>query len=275
MADVYIYQIYYDGASKAALDAGFTPLDNSNSARPDWFEYQPIRKFLSEHKLEDDAYYGFFSPRFGSKTNLNSDKVRSFVRANAGTDIALFCPFFDQSAFFVNVFEQGGIAHPGLLQVSQEFADAAGIDVDIKSLVTDSTTTIFSNYFVARPRFWMEWFRVAEELYKRAEELPPGKTPSLVTPTSHGSSQTIQFKVFIMERLATLLLATSDIYKVAAYEPTALTMSPAYAPFARQAAACDALKLAYGRLQNRKYLDEFFALRGAVLNAIRKQFGGL
>jgi hypothetical protein len=255
MANIYIYQIYYDDLSRAALDPGFIPLDNSSNERPDWFEYHPIRKFLLENKLADNAYYGFFSPKFGSKTNLSSDKVKNFIVENEGVDIALFCHLFDQSAFFQNVFWQGEAHHPGLLEISQKFAADVGIDVDIRNLVTDSTNTIFSNYFVAKSMFWTKWFDIAEQLYKRAEESKNGS--SMIAATRYKNAIGIHQKVFLMERLATLLLSTSDIYKVAIYEPTELPLLSPNVPFASQAVVLDALKLAYRRLKNKRYLDEY------------------
>ena len=56
---IHIYQIYYDQATKQALDPGFIPLDNSNTERPDWYEFWPIRKFLKENQLQEDYWYGF------------------------------------------------------------------------------------------------------------------------------------------------------------------------------------------------------------------------
>lgn len=272
MTQICIHQIYFDEASKAALDPGFMPLDNSSCERPDWFEYYPIKSFALHNALDEDAYYGFFSWKFGSKTNLSSDNVKSFIRANDGADVILFCPFFEQVAFFVNVFEQGNVAHPGLLQVSQEFAAAAGIDVDLKTLVTDTTNTVYANFFVAKPRFWREWLRLADLLFKQAEDLRPTGSISLITPTYHNNTEVIHFKVFVVERLASLILATRDVYKVAAYELTELPiLRAALAPFLRQALVCDALKVAYRRLKNQRYLDEYFAIRGVVFEALKNQ----
>jgi hypothetical protein len=229
------------------------------------------------HNLEHDAYYGFFSPSFGSKTNLSSAKVINFIRANEWADVVLFCPYFTESALFINVFEQGERSHPGLTQISQEFIDALGINVSLNALVTDSTNTVFANYFVARSEFWKKWFDVAEQLYKRAEEAWGSKAASgLISDTRHQNSQTktpqrIQHKVFLMERLATLLLSTSDAYKVASYDSLDLPIYKVHFPVVRHAIACDALKIAYRRLKNGKYLDEFNAVRANAFDIERAE----
>ena len=110
--------------------------------------------------------------------------------------------------------------------------------------MTDSTNTIFSNYFVARPNFWTKWLDVTKKLYQRAEESKSGQKNSLVNPTQHRNANNYEFKIFLMERLATLLLSTSDSYKTSVYASTELPMHAPYVPFGRQALACDALKIA-------------------------------
>jgi hypothetical protein len=76
-----------------------------------------------------------------------------------------------------------------------------------------------------------------------------------------------------MERLATLLLSTDEAYKIAAFQSTELPMHAPFVPYASQAVVCDSLKLAYGRLKNRRYLNEFFVLRGAVFQSVRSGTG--
>jgi hypothetical protein len=263
MANIYIYQIYYDDRSKAALDPGFIALDNSSNERPDWREYHPIRKYLLEHKLESDSYYGFLSPQFKNKTNLTSGEVKRFVRENDGVDVAIFCPFFDQSAFFLNVFEQGESHHAGLMQASERFAKVVGIDVDFKTLVNDSADTIFCNYFVAKSTFWAKWLRIAEQLYDLCES-PSTEVSRLVAPTAHHDTKDIELKVFLMERLATLLLSTSGCYKTAVYDPTNIPPSAFQSRSTHLAIFCDALKIAHKRLNNRRYIDEYLVLRNQV-----------
>jgi hypothetical protein len=268
MTNIFIYQIYYDDKSKAELDPGFIPLDNSSNERVDWREYHPIRKFLLANKLEDGAYYGFLSPRFGSKASLSSDQVKSFVKENDWADVVLFCPHFDQSSFFLNVFEQGELHHKGLMQAADDFFKAAGIGVDPKTLVNDSTNTIFANYFVARSDFWTQWFKITEQLYERCES-SAAQVPELLTTTTHRFVKEIELKVFLLERLATLLLSINDRYRRAVYDPTLLPMPGSIVTsFLPQMIACDALKIAYRRLKNPKYIHQFIDARNRFFTSI-------
>jgi hypothetical protein len=271
MTKIHIHQIYYDAATRAALDPGFIPLDNSANERPDWREFWPIRKVINEQLAadspENSAFYGYFSPKFGAKTRLKADQVKAFIQANADADVVLFCPYFDQSAFFLNVFEQAEAYHTGFMQVSRQFFDKVGIDVNMQSLLNDSTNTIFCNFFVAKAPFWREWLEIAESLFQQAEGTP---NCGLAEPTTHREAKMLHYKVFLIERLATLLLATRRGFVTAAHDPLSLPLSvPANVRFLHQAIACDSLKIASRELKNAKYIDAFIALRKHVFAAMR------
>src|SRR5712672_1788445 len=105
MHAMHIYQILNHYTSRQELDPGFRVLDNSTNERPDWFEYWPIRKFLLNQKLDENAFYGFLSPKFKHKTNLNAALVRDAILAtDAATEVVLFSPSIHNSAYFLSVF---------------------------------------------------------------------------------------------------------------------------------------------------------------------------
>src|SRR5580658_2070876 len=102
MHAMHIYQILNHYTSRQELDPDFAVLDNSANERPDWFEYWPIRKFLLGEALDENAYYGFLSPKFGLKTGLSSAAVREFVlAADAAAEVILFSPSIHNSAYYM------------------------------------------------------------------------------------------------------------------------------------------------------------------------------
>src|ERR1700692_5024211 len=106
MQPMYIFQILDHYTSPRDLDPGFDVLDNSANERPDWFEYWPIRKFLLSEKLDEDAFYGFLSPKFEDETNLSAAMVRDFIRAaDAATEVVLFSPGNRNSGYFLSLLE--------------------------------------------------------------------------------------------------------------------------------------------------------------------------
>jgi hypothetical protein len=78
---IHAFQIFYNAATRAAVDPAFQPLDNSANERPDWYGYWPILSFFEANPdLDDDAFYGFLSPLFGAKTGLTGAQVIAFAR---------------------------------------------------------------------------------------------------------------------------------------------------------------------------------------------------
>ena len=77
MQALHIYQILTPYVSRQELDAGFEVLDNSANERPDWFEYWPIRGYLLKQTLDENAFYGFLSPRFKLKTGLTAAELQA------------------------------------------------------------------------------------------------------------------------------------------------------------------------------------------------------
>ncbi|MEO8155399.1 MAG: hypothetical protein ABI605_20210, partial [Rhizobacter sp.] len=222
MTPVKIHQIHYDEASRLAVDPQFIALDNSDNPRPDWREYWPIRQFLLSHTLDENTYYGFVSPKFGAKTGLSGAQAIAFAAAS-DRDVVIFSPFVEQASFFLNVFEHGESNHPGLLPAMQQFVEQAGLQIDLARVVCDHSRSIFSNYFVAKPAFWREWFRLGEALFTLCESQASPLAQAMVERAQyHQASGEVGIKVFIMERLASLVLVTSKFSSLA-YDPFALT----------------------------------------------------
>ena len=73
MKKIYIHQIFYDATSRAKIQPGFIPIDNTNSKHSDWFEFWVILNFLRNNTLEEGAWYGFLSPKFFEKTGKKFD----------------------------------------------------------------------------------------------------------------------------------------------------------------------------------------------------------
>lgn len=204
MKTAHLFQICYEDASKQALDPDFTPLENIPNERPDWFEYWPIRRTLNSGYFRDDDYIGFFSPKFGEKTNFSAKQVRNECDGR-DDPILSFSPFFDQSAIYRNPFEQGEQHHPGLTEITQLFLERCGLDLDLKTLISDHTTTIFANYFVAKYWVWREWFALSESLFALCEQADDELGRRLLDQTVHRHGQ-YPMKVFVMERLITVLM---------------------------------------------------------------------
>lgn len=263
--DLHLFQIYYSTATQRMLEAPYTPLDNSGNERPDWREYWPIRRYFTDHPPLEDAYYGFLSPAFRAKTRLDPGTVLDFIATHAdGADVLLFSPFFDQIAFFLNCWEQGALAHPGAGALFEDSLGLVAPEFRLYETVGCSRNTVFCNYFVARGSFWHEWRERCERVFTCAER---GETPlgRALAASLDYKAQTAPAKVFILERVASALLATQAHWRVRAYNPMLLPFSSSpISSLGPALASLDALKIAYLADGREQYLDAFFRLRAQL-----------
>lgn len=270
MSETFIYQIYHKGSGQ--LDPGFRVLDNSSSERPDWFEYWPIRRFLLEETLQEDAFYGFLSPRFKEKTNLSSAAVFDFLKENGTADIVLMTPSLHLTAYYWNVFQYGEFCHPGLLNVSTRFFSRIGQPTNLTELVTHSRNEVHSNYMFAKPRFWKAWLGIIEELIAIAETPADPLGIELRKVTAYRGGNDVEMKIFIMERIPTWMLARDAKFTVVARDPFVARSRVYKVP---GAVVCDALKIAHAlNVRQPQYRDLFkLVSKMARILALQVRFG--
>jgi len=263
---VHPYQIAYSQETFEAVGPGWLPLDYRTNDRPDWQEYWPIRRYLLNETLREGEYYGFFSPRFTEKTGLDARHLTQYMaQLGDDVDVVLFSPQPDMGAFFLNVFEQNELFDPGFTQSAQALCAMAGLSVDLGQLVMDSRHIVFSNYFMARPAFWRRWLSLCEVLFDACENRPQqAREAGFLTRTSYRDG--IERKVFLLERLASLLLVAESAWKVHAFD----TFKCAYSAsrlnnFRDESVVSDALKIA---MSVQKY-DEYTAQFANIRNKLR------
>ena len=261
MSNIHLYQIAYSPETLNQIEPGYKILNNLENPRPDWFEYWPIRKFLLNNTLNHNDYYGFFSPKFKNKTNLTYNQVYEFVSKNLDTtDIFLFSPQFDMGAFFLNIFEQGEAFDAGFLEVYQSFIDQYGITIKLDELIMDSHQIVFSNYFIAKFSFWNEWLKISEFLYKLAEDRSHPLSKEICKSTTYPGS--VQRKVFMIERIASLLISIQRNWRVKSANPIQMNWSGLPTNrLIQEAIQSDALKQSYNITGFTEYLSCYNELR--------------
>ena len=259
--DVHLFQIAYSPETLASIQPGFEVLDNLANERPDWYEYWPIRRHLAAHVLDEDAFYGFFSPKFCDKTLRSHADVVQFVRdAAPRADVVLFSPQPDMAAFFLNVFEQAETFDPGINAAFEAFLAHVGRPARLASLVMDSRQIVFSNYFVARPAFWRAWSALADALFDACEGPASPLQQALTVPTSYPGEASR--KVFLSERIASLVLALEPRWRSVAADPYSMAWSASrLRDYPQEAIISDALKMAFREQGFPEYLQAFQKVR--------------
>jgi hypothetical protein len=270
MRQSYLYQIFYNEETMGMVDEGFIPMNNMANLRPDWREYWSIRHYLLSQKIDLDAYYGFFSPKFCEKTNLKSEDVQEFLK-NQTADVVSFSPYFDQISFFPNPFIQGEINHPGLMSSSQRFFDLANISIDVKNLVADQRSVVFCNFFVAKGNFWLTWLAYCEKLFSLCEDNSSQLAKELNSLVKYKPNEDVAMKVFLIERMVTVILNVES-YSSACINNLVLPYAGAFLlPHHRKMVHCEALKQAYLNTGNHMYLDFFHEEACDISNSVKNQ----
>lgn len=261
----HLYTIAYRQEHLETKNEGYEILDNLKNERSDWREYWPIRRFLLTEKLDEECYYGFFSPRFYEKTGLTYADVAAFVHtAPADVEVVTFSPQVDIGAFFANVFIGGELADPGFLDTCQTCARVAGIDADLCKLFMDSRTTVFSNYFLARPSFWRRWLAACEPFFAVAEGPDSELRRALVHKTSYREG--VERKVFVVEGMVSLLLTTDRSIRVLPYDSFKLGWSAQLHHHRHEAIVCDALKMALREQGHEEYAQAYYSIADSIIN---------
>jgi len=254
--NIFIHQIYYSKETQSKLDQGFIPLDNTENKRPDWREYWCIKSFFIKNKIIDENYYGFFSPKLFEKTGLTSINIFNFINQNDNNiDIFLFNPIKKSSFIFFNVIDQAINKHETKLYdtFKKIFSIINKDKFNITNLVNHSDNTVYSNYFVAKGSFWKEWLKINEFLFNDLES-NNSNFQDVLTKEVNYSNKKVQLKVFIVERVASIILAcvpdikrlSYNIFKMPNFRNTSF-FSKNYFLF------LDYLKINYGKNNNQIY----------------------
>lgn len=220
MSAIHLYQIYYNEQTRAQLDPGFIPLDNTDNLCPEWYEFWVIKNFLEQNDLADGAFYGFLSPKFGAKTGLTAEQLKALmVPHQADTDVFLVATAWSQLAYFQNPFEQGEFWHPGIFDLSQQVTDALGLGIRLDDMVCCSHNFAFCNYIVARKPYWQAWKKLADAFFELVETRQDVLGEVLRGETSY-VSRLAPMRAFVQERLPAIVLQQQR-YRTCAIEDVA------------------------------------------------------
>ena len=200
--NLFFHSIFYDTQTRASIPAEHIPIDNTNGSQYS-YEIEPIYKTLAENNFPENAWVGFFSPRLYEKTKLRYRDLKDATSLLSNdTEIFLFSSHYELVSLSINPWVQGEACHPGLLKISMDLAKKAGYSVNLETFVSTAKISVFSNYFLAKPRFWREWQRLVRiywEMINSSRELKHMGTLHREKITS--------IHAFVVERIPSMILA--------------------------------------------------------------------
>lgn len=277
MAQVQVYQIFYNEQTRNQIDPFFIPLNNSieADAQPEWYEFGAIRNFLNTHELDDDTFYGFVSPKFTVKTGLYGEQLIELIKGLRGNP-DVFMPIYGyaQICYFLNPFEQGEVFHRGITEITQRVIHHLNWNIDLSQLVSTTSTFNFSNFIFAKKEYWQIWLRYTNQFYDLVEHDNSSLGQSLRQHTSYDGSRrsvknTTPMRTFIQERLPALIFHHHDFsvlrYEIEDFPLLTSLFKPIqtmydYSKFR----LCNLLKQEYLDTGNPKHLEAYWQIRKLI-----------
>ncbi|MFJ9532064.1 hypothetical protein [Herbaspirillum sp. NPDC101396] len=253
---IYLYQI------SRHPEVGFLSLQEGD--RPDWGDYAAIRAYFVNEVVDEEALYGFFPAGFAEQSGIAAADMVQFVERNPGNDAYLFVPNQRDATCFLNVFEEAEFRHPGFRQLAQDYLDAVGLSLDLREFVTDSRATAHTGNVLAKPVFWKTWFDLCEQVFAVAES-GDGPLAAGFNAASGDASQA-PLKVWLTERVASLVLALDQQLRIAVYDHAARALPDlASLAYRDKLPRLDALKRDYLATGDIALIDGFLELRNSIL----------
>lgn len=259
--NIHLYQI------SRHPEVGFLPLQEGD--RLDWGDYAAIRAYFINEVVDEEALYGFFPAGFADQSGITAADMTQFVESNSGNDAYLFVPNQRDAACFLNVFEEAEFRHPGFRQLAQDYLDTVGLSLDLREFVTDSRATAQAGNMLAKPVFWKTWFDLCEQVFALAES-GDGPLAAGLNATS-GDNSPVALKVWLTDRIASLVLALDQQLRIAVFDHAARPLSDlASLAYRDKLPQLDAMKRDYLATGDITLIDSFLALRSSILQYAEK-----
>jgi hypothetical protein len=170
------------------------------------------------------------------------------------------------AAWHPNVFVQAKHSHPGIAEATQEILKIIDIEIDLEETIMSSMNTVFCNYFVANIEFWRKWLMICELIFQICENKNISQGDLLNEKTNYVRGE-MPMKIFIIERIASLLLGTINKWKV---NQKFIFKNQSYqckknVPFVEVMHNLDALKTSYILTKNQYFIELYNSQKNELI----------
>jgi hypothetical protein len=252
MLRIKVYQSFYENWQIEHLDPAFVPYDCRVHPHPQLYETYWILRLYESAGQRDCDYFGLFSWRYLSKTRIPGSKFIEFVKKNSGFDVYFINPFPLLAYLFFNIWDEGELCHPGLVNLSQSLMARAKYPISISEMSrNDHNSLLYCNYWVGNTTFWDTYMSFIQPLLSCCTNWDKNEGPNPYFGPTMYEGRREPFFPFIFERLfSTLLLINEDI-----------AVCPFSRTFEEIIAACDNSGM-------RQFMNRF----GPAIDEIDRQF---
>lgn len=167
--NLFLYQSYYSEEQLQKLSPVFIPYNNLNNSKPLLREYPMWKKLYEVHEREDD-FWGLLSWRWYDKTFLEPEVFRDWILSNPGYDVYHIDPFLDVAVTHTNIWTQGEIWVPGMVDFCNKLFPKLGINIKVEDFVYHPEDFATCNYFVGNKTFWKSFIIFLDECLNIIED---------------------------------------------------------------------------------------------------------
>lgn len=166
-----IYQAYYKQEQIPHLDPAFITYDNTINAQPHLREYPMWQKLYEKHK-DSDAHWGLMSWLWFEKTKLSSEIFKDWILENPGYDVYHIDPFADLPHQYKNIWIQGNVWCPGMVDFCNGLFPKLGIETRVEDFYNAPIDFATCNYFVGNSKFWTNYLDFLDKCLKICADDP-------------------------------------------------------------------------------------------------------
>ena len=175
---------------------------------PEWRELAILVKMYDDKVFQSARMTGLLSPKFAKKTKVSPIEFLNFARQYSDSAVCFINPFPQIPYFSFNVWMQGEVAHPGLMQRAQDLLKSCNISWNLNEVPRQSSDVVcYSNFWLGSNEFWDEYVGMVlvpiARFLKNNSESPVVR--AVLQPTSH--TDPAPYLPFIAERLFSTFLS--------------------------------------------------------------------
>ncbi len=167
--NLYLYQAYYEKEQMKHLDSVCVPYDNTANLYPTKREYPFMKNLYEMHRNNPDDYWGLLSWRWYDKTKLELKEFKEWIISNPGYDVYHLDPFLDVAATYNNLWTQGDIWVPGMVDFCDKLFPRLGIHANVRELFYHPDLFATCNYHVGNNKFWRSFIEYVDEVLNIVE----------------------------------------------------------------------------------------------------------
>jgi hypothetical protein len=214
---VQCYQAYYSPDQIKNLDSSFEPFDTSNSPYTELHEIPHYFKLLDSGVCKKAKYTGLMSHKFNAKTHISGTNFFRFIEENPGYDVYFINPYPQNAYYSYNVWEQGELYHPGMIELADQLFAAAGVSLSASSAGRmGPESLLYCNYWVASQEFWQVYIELLRKLLGAIDAMPVVQRKAYSRLTNY--VRPCQMLPFIFERVFSTFIQDHKDFKCLAYE---------------------------------------------------------